>query len=268
MGEASRSRTSTVESTHSSSSATTATSTTASTSASSVGPVPILAGKSIAEIFSNFSDVLNLSHVMLLALDEAVPDRPSKPLPLSPRSSLARLPSLSPPTSNSGSPEPELCSSGGTEDSDGVHTPLEGDLSSSQEEEARRRALSSTSRKERRAHAPPLIVGKSLLPILPFLKQYSLFISNFAASLSRLSALEAGGGEEGARWQAFCEDRRRSGAGRNLGLGGMLLGIVQRVPRYRLMLGDLVKFTERDHPDTKELMRAWETVDKGELGPR
>ncbi|ORY72932.1 hypothetical protein BCR35DRAFT_333886 [Leucosporidium creatinivorum] len=273
-----RSRTSTVESTQSTSSTTTATSTDTSTSISSastsVGSLPILARKEIGEIFSNFTDVLNISHEMLAALDDAIPDRPSQPVPLSTRPSLAHLPSLSPPTSLSGSPEPDLCSSAGTEDSDGIHTPLEGDLS--QEDDSRRRRTMSSGKRERRPPAPPLGVGKAILPILPFLKQYSFFVSNFSASLARLSGLEASlsapvvsglngstpsSVEDRVRWQAFCEERRSMGAGRNLGLGGMLLNIVQRVPRYRLLLADLIKLTERDHPDLKDLTKAWETVD-------
>lgn len=45
----------------------------------------------------------------------------------------------------------------------------------------------------------------------------------------------------------------------------MLLSVVQRVPRYRLVLGDLVRFTEKDHPDRRELKKAWGVVDDGSL---
>lgn len=282
LAELNRSRTSTVESTQSTSSATTSTSTDTSTSISSAsnlsGSLPILTRKEVGEIFSNFIDVLNISHEMLAALDDAIPDRPSQPVPLSTRPSLAHLPSLSPPTSLSGSPEPDLCSSAGTEDSEGINTPLEGDTS--QDDDSRRRRTMSSTKRERRPPAPPLGVGEAILPILPFLKQYSFFVSNFSASLARLSGLEAplsapivsglngstpSSVEDRVRWQAFCEDRRSLGAGRNLGLGGMLLNIVQRIPRYRLLLADLIKLTEKDHPDLKSLTKAWQTVDSGEF---
>lgn len=265
-----RSRTTTAESIASAST---------STSASSATSGPILARKDIGEIFSNFPDVLGLAREMLSVLDQAIPDRPSKPVALSPQSSLARLSSLSPPASTKSSPsEPELCSSAGTDDSGGLGTPRDEGLL--EDDDLKRRKTMSSSKRERRSHAPPLRVGKALLPILPFLKQYSVFVSNFSAALARLSGLEASlsapivGGingspsstvEDRTRWQAFCEERRKQGAGRNLGLGGMLLGIVQRVPRYRLLLEDLVKYTEEDHPDLRDLVKAFETVDKGKL---
>ena len=39
-------------------------------------------------------------------------------------------------------------------------------------------------------------------------------------------------------------------------LPGHLITPVQRVPRYRLMLADLVKATEKSHPDYKLLSKA------------
>lgn len=222
--------------------------------------------------------MLNLAREMLDVLDQAIPDRPSKPVALSPQSNLTRLPSLSPPTSTKNSPEPELCSSAGTDNSDGIRTPRDEELLL--DDELRRRRTMSGKR-ERRRHAPPLRVGKALLPVLPFLKQNSVFVANFSSSLARLSGLEASlsspvvagingstgsSVEDRARWQAFCEERKRMGAGRNLSLGGMLLGIVQRVPRYRMMLEDLVKYTEVDHPDLRDLTKASEMVSIGELG--
>lgn len=59
--------------------------------------------------------------------------------------------------------------------------------------------------------------------------------------------------------------RSVSAQGNKIGLGGMLLNIVQRVPRYRLLLSELLDFTEKDHPDSKDLEEAFRLVDSGEL---
>lgn len=196
---------------------------------------------------------------MLSTLDSAVPDRPSDPVAVPPA-----LLSLASPL------EPELSSSADTEESaSGPSTPVEGESA----EEAGRRTTS-TGRRERKIPAPPLALGKALLPILPFLKSYSLFVANFSAALSRLSKLESPGagsgigvGEDRVRWQRFCEERRKAGAGRGLGLGGLLLNIVQRVPRYRFLLADMITYTEKDHPDFGDLKSAFDVVDQGALFP-
>ncbi|GAA5959355.1 hypothetical protein JCM21900_000702 [Sporobolomyces salmonicolor] len=210
---------------------------------------PVLTRREINEVFSNFTDVLNLSHVMLLTLDEAVPARPSQPLSIKP----------SAPAGMAGSHEEELSSSGGTIESSGPETPAEGDTPHEVTPRSpRTRTTSIRSARERRpAPAPPIRLGKVLLPILPFLKQYSLFVANFSGSLARLSALDQGRSE----WKAFLDESKQVGQGRKIGLGGMLLNIVQRVPRYKLLLADMLKYTEEDHPDLRELQTAFDLVD-------
>ncbi|GAA5903941.1 hypothetical protein JCM5296_002462 [Sporobolomyces johnsonii] len=234
---------------------------------------PVLTRREINEVFSNFTDVLNLSHVILLTLNEAVPARPSQPLSISPSTSMSPLasaaargegqphsaPEPSAPGGIPGSLETELSSSAGTIESSGPDTPAEGDSPPPAPLLARRtRTTSTRSARERRPPpAPPLRLGKVLLPILPFLKQYSLFVANFSGSLARLSALEQGS----SKWKAFLEESKQVGQGGKIGLGGMLLNVVQRVPRYKLLLADMLKYTEEDHPDLRDLRTAFALVD-------
>ncbi|GAA5903316.1 uncharacterized protein JCM6883_002759 [Sporobolomyces salmoneus] len=220
---------------------------------------PILSRREINEVFSNFTDVLNLSHVMLLTLNEAVPERPSEPL------SISTTLDLSSSSTTTGSVELGLSSSGGTIESSGPSTPHESQAVSVPLEPTVTPRHSS-----RRPPAPPLRLGKTLLPIVPFLKQYSLFVANFSGSLSRLSQLErrqdptalsTSAESASSRWKEFVKTRRVSSQGGKIGLGGMLLNIVQRVPRYRLLLIELLEFTERDHPDLRDLQMAFNLVD-------
>lgn len=225
----------------------------------------ILARREIAEVFSNFPTVLDLSRVIRTTLDTHVPDRPFATPPVD----LASGPRPS-------GHQPELSSSVDTDLSiSGPATPCPSPFDFEPTSEPVSRLTSSESR-EKRPAGPPLALGKALLPILPFLKSYSIFVSNFAASLSRISSLDTSltatgpngsSWEDRRRWQEFCEERKRMGAGRGLGLGGLLLSIVQRVPRYRLLLLDLLEFTERDHPDFGELQTAFQLVDQGESQP-
>ncbi|KAK4697885.1 hypothetical protein P7C70_g8142, partial [Phenoliferia sp. Uapishka_3] len=240
-------------------------------------PAIILSRKEIGEIFSNFTDVLTLSNLMLSTLDEAIPDRPTDPVAVN--STPLASPLL---TAVMDGSTPELSSSGDTVYSVGPRTPQEpellGEASHPTEEDKRTALLGRTStkrEKERKPTPPPIRLGTVLIPILPYLKSYSLFIANFSGSLQRLSALEAAqalvytdatngttSGDDKARWKRFCEEKKRRGVGKGLSLSGLLLNIVQRVPRYRYLLDDMLRHTERDHPDWKDLNSAFELVDQ------
>lgn len=234
-----------------------------SNSLPSVAPASnqILPRNQVSEIFSNFTDVINLSQAMLSTLESAIPDRPTEALPFH-FSSRAPFPGA-----------PELSRSAETESEDEPGTPIEttnsyrmdGEKSGGDRDRQRPRI-----RSRERPLPPPLKLGKALLPILPFFKSYAFFISNFASAIARLSSLESGSSstttssvEDRQRWRKFCDERKAMGVGRGLSLGGLLLNVVQRVPRYRLLLSDLVKYTEVDHPDASELSAAFQVVDGG-----
>ena len=78
----------------------------------------------------------------------------------------------------------------------------------------------------------PRAVGTNLSPILPFLKCYSLFVGNFANAQARLQEED----KHNEAWREFCAEKRSLGVGNGLSLSAMLLCIVQRIPRYRLLL--------------------------------
>jgi len=101
--------------------------------------------------------------------------------------------------------------------------------------------------------------GSLLLPLCPFLKCYSLFVQNFSRALARIDKEE----RTNPAWKRFANDRRRAGHDRGLGLSGMLLAIIQRVPRYRLLLEDLVRRTEPDYYDYSDLLKAMNSVNQG-----
>ncbi|GJN93823.1 hypothetical protein Rhopal_006881-T1 [Rhodotorula paludigena] len=246
---------------------------------------PVLSRRTINEIFSNFTDVLNLSHFLLVTLDEAIPPRPSQPVSISPKASLSPLAastvsSTAPQTplfveSPSSFESGQLSKSNETESSTGPDTPPPPapkvpPASIPSASIGRQRKISTRHPRRSLADAaPPLRLGKALLPVLPFLKQYSLFVANFSSSLSRLSSLDsaspsASTEDDCGRWTAFvaAQQTQRSGDVQGkIGLGGLLLNIVQRVPRYRLLLHELLQHTEDDHPDRPELQKAFEIVD-------
>ncbi|KAK4049974.1 hypothetical protein OIV83_003798 [Microbotryomycetes sp. JL201] len=110
-------------------------------------------------------------------------------------------------------------------------------------------------------------LGGSLVFVLPYLKIYTSFVSRFSEAQLLLSRLNSGTSRSSVRWQAFTMSVQKQATGSSsggIGLGGLLLNIVQRVPRYRLLLGEILKLTEEDHPDRQDLSSCFEVVDQGE----
>lgn len=79
----------------------------------------------------------------------------------------------------------------------------------------------------------PRNIGSTLAPILPFLKCYSLFVGNFGTAQTVLEREE----KTNEAWKAFLSTKKAERVGKGLSLTAMLLCIVQRIPRYRLLLG-------------------------------
>ncbi|WFD36229.1 hypothetical protein MCUN1_003107 [Malassezia cuniculi] len=116
-------------------------------------------------------------------------------------------------------------------------------------------------RLESRASARPdasELIGDVLLPIVPFFKVYTLFVKNFSAALQCID-------DERRRNERFerilldgeaTDDSKVSG----LSLQAQLLAVVQRVPRYQMLLGELMKNTPDTHPDYPDVAAAHSAV--------
>lgn len=101
--------------------------------------------------------------------------------------------------------------------------------------------------------------GTLLLPLCPFLKCYSMFIQNFSVSLQRIDTED----RHNDKWRKFTNERKEAGTGQGLNLSSMLLGIVQRIPRYRMLLTGILKTTPKEHEDHRDLARACAIVETG-----
>ena len=88
---------------------------------------------------------------------------------------------------------------------------------------------------------------------MPFFKMYTIFINNFDNANNKLSVVE-----KKARFKQFWEPIRMM---HNVGtIGSFLIMPVQRIPRYVLLLRELIKNTWEDHPDLENLKSAMKQV--------
>jgi len=101
--------------------------------------------------------------------------------------------------------------------------------------------------------------GSLLFPLCPFLKCYSLFIQNFSRSLDRIHREE----QINPEFREFLASRRKLGFGRGIDLSGMLLNVVQRIPRYRLLLNEVLLNMPSEHPDYLALTQSHEIIEQG-----
>jgi hypothetical protein len=107
-------------------------------------------------------------------------------------------------------------------------------------------------------------IGDLLVPMAPFLKMYSLYVKNFSSALARIES-ERKSNESFARFLRETEKAtwgRAGGFGYGLGFQAHLLTIVQRIPRYKLLVGDLVRYTPTTHKDYVDLTKAYAVIEK------
>ncbi|KAJ3306219.1 hypothetical protein HDV03_000139 [Kappamyces sp. JEL0829] len=100
-------------------------------------------------------------------------------------------------------------------------------------------------------------VGDIFLSLAPFLRVYTLFLTNFNGAIKLVTLLTA----RNPRFAAFLQEvNAMPGARGGLNLQTFLLTPVQRIPRYELLLKELIKHTPTDHPDYENLLNGLEMI--------
>lgn len=95
-------------------------------------------------------------------------------------------------------------------------------------------------------------LGDVFLALSPFLKMYSIYTRNFNLALQVFNQ-ELRNNE---RFRKFIETQYRTPALKCLPLPSYLIMPVQRIPRYKLLLSELVRYTSMSHPDYDNLKLA------------
>lgn len=98
----------------------------------------------------------------------------------------------------------------------------------------------------------PQCIGAVFVRMGAFLKLYTEFSNNFQASLDRIDAC--------MRRKGFKQWLEEAEAKCKLPMNSLLIMPIQRTPRYRLLLQELLKYTTDDHVDFDNLTKGLEKI--------
>ncbi|KAJ2387672.1 hypothetical protein GGI23_006221, partial [Coemansia sp. RSA 2559] len=100
-------------------------------------------------------------------------------------------------------------------------------------------------------------IGDIFLRIAPFLKMYSLYLRNFRSALAVISLWLS----ENHDFARFIHEASSSPECKGLSFQSYLLLPVQRIPRYKLLLEDLLRHTAVDHVDRQSIADALRLIE-------
>ncbi|KAL2918478.1 hypothetical protein HK105_201879 [Polyrhizophydium stewartii] len=100
------------------------------------------------------------------------------------------------------------------------------------------------------------LIGNVFLTLTPYLKMYSLYTTNFNRALALVTEIA----QKNQAFAAFTREQARRPECKGRILQTFLIEPVQRIPRYKLLLEDLVKHTPENHPDYGDLNKALKRI--------
>jgi FYVE/RhoGEF/PH domain-containing protein 5/6 len=95
-------------------------------------------------------------------------------------------------------------------------------------------------------------IGEVFLKFLPFFKTYTLYVNNYETIQKTIKHLQ----DKDDDFKIWLAKQARDPRLRGLGLDSYQIMPIQRIPRYELLLKELVSNTDETHPDFPNLKRA------------
>jgi hypothetical protein len=102
-------------------------------------------------------------------------------------------------------------------------------------------------------------LGDVFMKLSPFLKIYSVYVKNYQNAMRLVGEYE----KKNSAFGQLLSETLKSQNSKGLSLQAYLLTPVQRIPRYKLLLDDLLRNTGRNHPDRKNLESAFISIESG-----
>ncbi|KAF9124881.1 hypothetical protein BGW39_007840 [Mortierella sp. 14UC] len=220
-------------------------STIGSNSTLAASAAPLLPKKSVSEIFSNFSEILQINMLLLTQLETRICGS----------------------TFSTGweSDEDETDAAHGDENG-GDDGESNGAAARSHESKASRKPdqVLVTVGSQAGEQEQLLVldadwsVGDIFIEIAPFLKMYSNYVKTYTSALTHINDCM----NRNDRFTEFLKSTARRPECKNLDFQSYLMLPVQRIPRYRMLLESLLRHTPEDHPDHRKLQTAFESMEQ------
>jgi len=99
-------------------------------------------------------------------------------------------------------------------------------------------------------------IGNVMLKLIPFLGLYRQYLRNYDHARQIISDKK----RKQPRFGDFLEEVKQTNGSTALSLISFLIMPIQRIPRYKLLLRELVKYTPESHPDAEDLQSAYDKV--------
>jgi RhoGEF domain/PX domain/SH3 domain len=101
-------------------------------------------------------------------------------------------------------------------------------------------------------------IGDLLVKLTPYLRMYSTYINSFDEVNDMIERLK----KKNTQFKLLLPECKYGIHDGDLGLSSLLLTPIQRVPRYVMLLRDLLKNTDAEHPDHTDLSKALTSMEE------
>eukprot|EP00057_Strongylocentrotus_purpuratus_P009310 XP_011663784.1 PREDICTED: LOW QUALITY PROTEIN: rho guanine nucleotide exchange factor 39 [Strongylocentrotus purpuratus] len=110
--------------------------------------------------------------------------------------------------------------------------------------------------KELLAHMEEMSIGEAFLQLAPYIKLYCTYANNFEKAVDLLQEW----GNKTAKFVRFLRETEKKEQCRSLTLHALLITPIQRVPRYKLLLKQLLDHTPSSHEDYSKIKDALQNI--------
>ncbi|KAG2385615.1 hypothetical protein C9374_003430 [Naegleria lovaniensis] len=100
-------------------------------------------------------------------------------------------------------------------------------------------------------HYPFIQIGSAFSQICPFLKAYTIYINNFDKAQETFEKLR----DKDKKFKEFLHECYRKQQTKGHQLGGFLILPVQRIPRYKMLIQEILNLTSQDHVEYEILKK-------------
>ncbi|KAF9982608.1 hypothetical protein BGZ75_005924 [Mortierella antarctica] len=230
-------------------------STMGSNSTLSAAAAPLLTKKSVSEIFSNFSEIIQVNTLLLTQLETRICGATFSTGWESDEDEDVDIGVIKEESSNAGEEDEE------NEQSRHQQSLLEEQQQQPTEQKPKQVLVTVKSQGGEKEQLLVLdadwCIGDIFIEIAPFLKMYSNYVKTYTSALTHINECMS----RNDRFAEFIKTTAKRPECKNLDFQSYLMLPVQRIPRYRMLLESLLRHTPEDHPDHRKLQSAFKSME-------